>query len=104
MNFSLLAADALLVAHTPIVLLVVGGLLLVFLGGLLGWHWVRNPCFRLAHLGAIGVVVLQAWAGVICLLTTWEMALRSRAGQAIYDATVSPTIVTPWRQATTATG
>ena len=41
---------------------------------------------RLLHLLAIGFVVLQAWAGEICPLTTWEMALRSRGGQATYDS------------------
>jgi hypothetical protein len=47
---------------------------------------VRNPWFRLAHLVAIGVVVVQSWAGVICPLTTWETALRARAGEAGYRA------------------
>ncbi|MCW8846435.1 MAG: DUF2784 domain-containing protein, partial [Gammaproteobacteria bacterium] len=37
-----------------------------------------------AHLAAIAVVVLQSWIGIICPLTTWEMALRERAGEAAY--------------------
>ena len=28
--------------------------------------------------------MLQAWLGRICPLTTWEMALRERAGEAAY--------------------
>ena len=78
----LLIADAILFIH---VLFVVFGLLLVFLGGAPGWHWVRNPYFRVAHLAAIGVVILQAWIGMICALTTWEMALRAKAGDATYS-------------------
>ncbi len=68
------------------------GLVLVIIGGLRSWAWVRNPWFRWAHLAAIGVVVLQAWLGVICPLTTWEMALRERAG----DATYSGAFVAHW--------
>ncbi len=79
-----IAADALLTLHTLFVVFVVGGLALILSGGALAWAWVRNPWFRLAHLLAITVVVLQAWAGKICPLTTWEMALRRQAGQSTY--------------------
>jgi polyferredoxin len=30
-------------------------------------------------------VVIQAWLGVVCPLTTWEMALRAEAGAATYS-------------------
>jgi len=46
--------------------------------------WVRNPWFRLAHLLAIAVVVVQSWFGAVCPLTTIEMMLRSRAGLSTY--------------------
>lgn len=77
-------ADVILFAHLLFVVFVVFGLLLILVGKLLHWSWVRNPWFRLTHLVAIGVVVLQSWWGVICPLTTWEMALRSKAGDAVY--------------------
>ena len=80
----LLAADAILYSHALFVLFVVVGLLLILAGKPLAWAWVRNPWFRLTHLLAIGVVVLQSWLGLICPLTTWEMALRSKAGGATY--------------------
>ena len=80
-----LAADALLFSHALFVLFVVSGLVLILIGKPLGWAWVRNPWFRIAHLAAIGVVVIQSWLGVICPLTTWEMALRERAGEAAYS-------------------
>ncbi|WP_237068220.1 DUF2784 domain-containing protein [Microbulbifer guangxiensis] len=81
----LLAADLILVTHVLFVAFVVCGLLLILLGRLRKWHWVRNPWFRLLHVVAIGVVVLQSWLGAICPLTIWEMALRERAGEATYS-------------------
>lgn len=37
------------------------------------------------HLVAIAIVVAQSWAGVICPLTIWEMALRAEAGSTTYS-------------------
>ncbi len=81
----LLAADLLLFGHVLFVAFVVLGLALVLLGKPLGWAWVCNPWFRFVHLAAIAVVVLQSWIGLICPLTTWEMALRERAGDVVYS-------------------
>ncbi len=78
-------ADMILVVHFLFVCFVVFGLLLIYLGYFLNWAWVRNRLFRITHLIAIGIVVLQAWLGVICPLTTWEMALREKAGTAFYS-------------------
>jgi hypothetical protein len=80
-----LLADAMLVTHVLFVVFVVLGLILVFVGGYLLWQWVRNPWFRVTHLLGIGVVVVQSWFGVICPLTIWEMELRSKAGETIYE-------------------
>ena len=89
-----LAADALLALHVVFVLFVVVGLALILAGAWRGWGWVRNPWFRVAHLAAIGIVVLQAWLGRICPLTIWEMALRERAG----DATYTGSFIAHWLQ------
>ena len=78
---------ALLAVHALFAAFTVLGLLLIILGGFLSWSWVRNPWFRWAHLAGIGVVVLQSWLGMICPLTTWEMSLRARAGDAVYAGT-----------------
>ena len=83
----LLAADSLLFLHVLFVAFVVFGLVLILVGKLRDWSWVRNAYFRVAHLAAIGVVVLQSWFGMICPLTIWEMALRERAGDAVYSST-----------------
>lgn len=77
-------ADAVLVLHVGIVIFVGGGLLLILLGNWRGWGWVNAWPFRLAHLAAIAVVVAEAWLGIVCPLTTLEMALRARAGAATY--------------------
>lgn len=81
----LMAADLLLFGHALFVAFVVLGLVLILVGKFVSWAWVRNPWFRSAHLAAIGIVVLQSWVGVSCPLTTWEMALRHRAGDAAYS-------------------
>ena len=80
-----LVANAILVTHVLFVAFVVLGLIFIFVGKFLSWLWVRNPWFRVTHLLGIGVVVLQAWFGVICPLTIWEMDLRSKAGETIYQ-------------------
>jgi hypothetical protein len=83
MSYALLA-DAVLVLHVAIVLFVVGGLLLVVGGNLAGWRWVNHWWLRLLHLAAIACVVAEAWLGITCPLTTWEIALRVAAGQGAY--------------------
>jgi hypothetical protein len=79
-----IAADLMLFLHTLFVAFVLFGLALILVGKLRRWSWVRNPWFRLAHLLCVGVVVIQSWLGAICPLTTWEMALRRKAGEAVY--------------------
>jgi hypothetical protein len=40
--------------------------------------------FRLAHLGAIAIIVAETWFGVVCPLTTLEMWLRRKTGETTY--------------------
>jgi len=77
-------ADAVLLVHLAVVLFVVGGLVAVFVGNGLGWRWVNTRRFRCLHLLAIGVVVVQAWLGATCPLTSLESWLRLRSGQPGY--------------------
>lgn len=79
-----LAADLVLLLHALFVAFVVFGLVLILCGAALRWSWIRNPWFRFAHLLAIGIVVLQSWLDILCPLTTLEIALRERAGDAPY--------------------
>ena len=80
-----LLADAVLLSHFGVVFFVVGGLVMVVAGNWLQWRWVNGWWFRLAHLAAIAFVVVQAWLGQFCPLTTLESWLRVQAGAASYD-------------------
>jgi polyferredoxin len=80
-----LLADAVLFLHLGVVVFVVGGLVLVVTGNRIGWRWVNNLWFRLAHALAIGIVVAQAWLGQVCPLTTLESWLRVQAGSPSYS-------------------
>jgi hypothetical protein len=93
--FYLIAADLILFAHVLFVAFVVLGLICILVGKLRSWSWVRNPWFRSAHVAGIGVVVLQSWLSAICPLTIWEMALRAKAGAAIY----SGSLIAHWLEA-----
>ncbi|PSF12693.1 DUF2784 domain-containing protein [Marinobacter shengliensis] len=81
----LVFADLLLVFHTLLVVFVIFGLVATLVGYFRQWNWVLNLWFRLSHLVVIGIVVLQAWLGVLCPLTIWEMELRAKAGQGGYE-------------------
>ncbi len=83
--FYLIVADIILLIHVLFVLFVVFGLLLILTGKIFAWGWVHNFSFRITHLVAIGVVVLQSWLGLICPLTVWEMDLRARADDSVYE-------------------
>jgi len=79
-----LSADFLVIFHLFYVLFVVGGEAAILAGGVLGWGWVRNGSFRIAHLAAIAVVAIEAGAGAECPLTFWEYDLRRLSGQAVH--------------------
>jgi polyferredoxin len=72
-------ADALLAVHFAIAVFIAGGLVLVWIGALLGWPWVRNPWFRYLHVAAIVFVAGEALVGMACPLTVWEDMLRGGA-------------------------
>ncbi|MEX1201110.1 MAG: DUF2784 domain-containing protein [Methylophaga sp.] len=80
----LLLADVILAIHVLFVGFVVFGLVAIYAGYFLHWNWIRNRLFRILHLLAIGIVVGQAWLGMICPLTIWEMSLREAAGTSVY--------------------
>jgi hypothetical protein len=76
----LFLADAILILHTLIVLFNLGALPLIWVGYFRHWHFIRNFAFRSAHLLLIAFVAIEAFFGAICPLTSWEDALRLRAG------------------------
>jgi hypothetical protein len=75
---ALMLADAIVVAHSLIVIFIVGAVPLVYAGAALRWRWVRDLPWRLAHLGAILFVAGESLLGVPCPLTVWEDALRGQ--------------------------
>lgn len=81
MSWYTFLADVLVTMHLGIVSFVLFGQIIILLGVCLGWQWVRNLWFRLAHLATIGIVVMESLFGYECPFTTWEHNLRIAAGQ-----------------------
>ena len=79
----LILADIIVAIHFAYVSYVVVGELLIILGILLKWQWIRNFWFRVSHLAMIVVVALEAVVGFRCPLTTWEYLLLDAAGEQI---------------------
>jgi lysylphosphatidylglycerol synthetase-like protein (DUF2156 family) len=80
-------ADLVVVIHVAYVAYIIVGLALILVGLGRKWRWVRNPWFRLTHLAAILIVVLELVFKTTCPLTVLEMKLRALAGQPITEAT-----------------
>lgn len=78
-------ADLVVALHFLYIAAVLLGLLLILIGGALGWRWVRNFWFRAIHLLMIAFVVFEALMGIVCPLTAWEYELRLSAGEAVSD-------------------
>jgi hypothetical protein len=73
-----LLADAIVVVHLLVVLFVVTGVPLVYLGAALRWPWVRRWRWRVLHLGAILFIAAESVLGIACPLTVWEDTLRGQ--------------------------
>jgi hypothetical protein len=78
-----LLADLIVFIHFMYVVFAVGGQIVVMLGWLLGWRFIRQPVFRITHLVAVVLVAIEAVVGMICPLTEWEYRLRNLAGQSV---------------------
>jgi hypothetical protein len=85
MTWPALLADLVLILHVLFIGFVLVGLILIVIGLVRRWQWVRNFWFRLAHLLAIGFVVVQSVLGMTCPLTTLENSLRLQAGGEPYS-------------------
>jgi len=81
MWFSGLAADIVVFFHLLYLFFTVGGEVVILLGGILRWQWVRNRTFRIIHLIAVVLVSFESLIGVLCPLTELEYTLRRTAGQ-----------------------
>ena len=74
-------ADVIIAVHLAYVGFAIGGQLLIFVGVLARWDWIRNVYFRIVHMTMILFVAFEAAIGMQCPLTTWENDLRAAAGQ-----------------------
>jgi hypothetical protein len=91
-----ITADLVVTVHFGFVAFVVFGQLAILVGLIRKWSWVRNLTFRVLHLIAISIVVVQAVMGVMCPLTVWEQELRKLAGQATYSGDFIPNLLHDW--------
>ncbi len=77
-------ADATVVVHALLASFVVLGLLVVLVGRVAKWQWVRNFWFRSVHLGLIVTIVVFPLIGGLCPLTELENWLRTQSGGEAY--------------------
>lgn len=80
-----LLADCVAIVHAGYVAFVVIGFLLVIIGIVRGWGWVRSFWFRAAHLIAIALVCAESLLGIACPLTILEDRLRTAGGVASHS-------------------
>lgn len=78
-------ANLVLFLHFLYILFVVGGFVLIIIGGILRWRWIRNRYFRFIHLISMVFVVLESWFGIECPLTTLENYFRKKASIEEYE-------------------
>jgi len=76
----LLLADIIAIIHLGYVIYVILGFILIVLGIILRWKWIRSLSFRITHLLAIVGVACEALLGVNCPLTVLEFKLRYASG------------------------
>lgn len=80
-----LLADTVLAVHVAIAAFVVAGLMYIILGNVRKWPGANAPWFRLAHAGAIGIIVIETLLQYACPLTVLEMWLRANAHESVYS-------------------
>jgi hypothetical protein len=80
-------ADAVVAIHLALVGFIAIGMMVIVLGIVLKWRWVRNFWFRIIHLAMIVIVVEKTILGTSCPLTDWENQLREMAGETIREGT-----------------
>ena len=76
----MIMADVILAGHVMIILFNVFGLLVVPIGGVFGWRFVRIRWWRILHVVLLAAVAAQALVGQACILTLWQAALAGAAG------------------------
>lgn len=73
-------ADIILIIHFLFVGFILSGFILIWIGALFKWRWIRNWRFRIIHLCAMAFVAMESVFGITCPLTNWEHQLRMTSG------------------------
>lgn len=79
MNIYAFLADGVVIVHFLYALTIIGGLVVIYVGGFLKWHFVKNPTFRLIHLTMIMIVAFESIFHIECPLTYIEYQLLNLA-------------------------
>ncbi|HEX8773119.1 MAG TPA: DUF2784 domain-containing protein [Pyrinomonadaceae bacterium] len=82
-----LLADLVVAIHIAYVAYIIVGMALILVGLKRKWNWTSNLWFRLSHLAAILIVILELIFKTTCPLTLLELKFRSLAGQPVTEAT-----------------
>jgi hypothetical protein len=69
-------ADVIAIIHLGYVIYVILGFILIIVGIICRWKWIRSLFFRITHLLAIVGVACEALLGIHCPLTVLEFKLR----------------------------
>src|SRR5438132_6036966 len=91
---ALLLAEIILVIHMAVVIFNVGAMVVIPVGGALGWRFVRILWWRVLHLALMAVVAIQALLGRACFLTLWQDNLQAAAGGAVAHRSMFPQWIT----------
>lgn len=90
-------ATAILALHLVVIAFNVAGCVLIPVGSLFGWRWVRGFWWRAAHLASLAVVAAQALLGRACFLTIWQadLANHRHAAQPLIASWIDQLIYLP---------
>lgn len=82
---SIVLADIVLLTHFLFVVFIVAGLLVIWVGKLMRWQWIRLFWFRILHLTSIAFVAIISVFSIPCPLTILERNLRISGGVDFYN-------------------
>ena len=75
-------ANLVAATHIGYFVFVVGGFAAILFGAVHRWKWIRNPWFRVIHLAAVYIVILEDTFNIQCPLNTMEWQLRATSNAA----------------------
>jgi hypothetical protein len=76
-----LLANLVALIHIGYFLFIVLGTAGIIIGPRLGWRWIRNVWFRLLHLAAVYIVLIEEVFHIPCLLNVLQWGVRSAGGR-----------------------